>query len=204
MFSLLHICNTLFDTAYVFSPVCGFAPQIYAGTINYNPILSLLTIFANILKLFPSKDPVNTMLIYQFCFCIVVHFYLIRAQLSQNTESTHRKAETSPFGEILPNFRSIYRYFIISVFGFVVVLGVLDNLKYTHFFIKAALAIETLVSILQIKLVEKKQSAKILSFVLLSGDIIKTILFIVKFSAPKEFIFATVIQLSVNLYLLFR
>jgi hypothetical protein len=205
---------TLFDAAYVFAPIYGFIPQIYSNSINYNPILSLLTIFANILKLFPSKN-VSSVLIYQFIFCIFVHFYLIRSQITKKAtnkdisgnvkERNKNVIENSILeysNQIIPNFRSIYRYIIFSTFSFVILLSVLDNLKYSYLFLKAALLIETAVSILHIKLLDRKRSIKLLSFVLLLGDCIKTALFYFKFSAPKELIVATLIQLSVNVYLL--
>lgn len=201
---LQKIFYMAFDAAYIFAPICGFIPQIYHGCINYNPLLSLLTIFSNILKLFPSEERISTVLLYQFCFCILVHFYLIRAQLSETDGTQQKNGVSHPFKEILPNFRKIYRFFLISIFSFVILLGILDNLKFSHLFMKTALLLETAVSIMHIKLLERKQSLKLLSVVLLLGDLAKTVLFVVKFTVPKELIIATLIQLSVNVYLVVR
>lgn len=223
MFGIKETGVALFNIAYVFAPACGFLPQIYHGNIDYNPILSLLTIFSSILKLFPSQEKVSTVIIYQFCFAIILHFYLIRAQMpdstshsfialfknsndSKFTQNSSTSANKSLQKDFLPVFRKIQRYLIIFVLSFIMFLGILDSLSYTYLFMKAALIIEILISLLHIKLIKKKDNLKILSLVLLFGDIAKTFVLLYKFrlEVPSELIIASLAQMFINLYLAIR
>jgi len=225
MFVLKEIAQTLFKVSYVFAPCAGFLPQLYHGKIDYNPILSLLTIFCNILKLFPSQEKLSTVLIYQFCFSIILHFYLIRAQLKTVSINDNSSIESSPknsdliesnfvlsnFGffsiDVIPRFRKMYKHLIYYVLSFIAIIGVLDRFDYSHLFMKASLLLEIVISLLHIKLIKTKSNLKILSLVLLIGDLAKATILTYQFNiseVPRELILSALAQFFINLYLYVR
>lgn len=196
--SFQTVINSLFNIGYVFSPAYGFIPQLYSGNVTYNPILSLLTIFSSVLKLFPSEQKVTGTLQNQFFFCILVHIYLIHKQVP------NIKNVSLPVFNAMPYSRAIFRYFSATIGSFILLVAFLNMYGFSSLFLKLSILIEVTISILHVKFQEKKANFVFFLCILTLGDMLKIFLFLVQFSAPIEIVITTTFQLAVNFYLLFN
>lgn len=186
------LLTSIFDTAYIFSPTIGFLPQLYSGNITYNSHLSMLTIIANLLKLFSCKD---VTLIYQFVVCIFLHLYLLSLHAKQSKKPAFTDLETSRMYPI--------KHIATGILFFIALLRLVDSISFLY--AKLAVLVETTISILHVKMYTRRAGSckphELFVFWIV-GDFAKIILMLTKYNAAIEYVLGTFMQILINFYVL--
>lgn len=202
--------TTVFDLAYIFSPVVGFIPQLYRQEITYNASLSVLTILASILKIFSYKDSntstahqdtkASSTMMAQFIICIVLHMHLLNLRFKQDKTPPRN----TPVSHLLARMKNSNRWIVTGVVGIVMILKFFNILPFTSLFMKVAVAIEILIAILHIKYYSDTKSKPVeLFMVWIIGDLIKMYLMYMRYTSPLECYLGVVVQILINLYVFF-
>ena len=128
------------SSLFVFSPQSlDLFPSYTPANLTYNSTISILTITANILKLFsatPTKT--DTIMIYQFAVCTVLQILLMNLIYQKHMQT--RKLNI-PVSSILMRTKHSPKLLITGMFGFIILVRILDEMRYSFLFMKAVVCI---------------------------------------------------------------
>jgi len=190
----------VFDVGYILSPIVGFLPQIYTRNITYNPIMSLLTIVANLLKIFSrGSGETDTIMLYQFAVCTLLHLLLLTARLKQLKSPA---ATDMPYPNALTRIKHLNQWIVAGVAGLILLLRMLDAAGVAVFFMEIAVAIEIMIALLHIKYYRGASKPIELFAVWILGDAIKMYLMYRRYECPVACYMGALAQIGVNLYVL--
>lgn len=197
--------SLLFDIGYVISPVIGFIPQMYTGNITYEPLLSVLTVTANILKIFSGKvNEIDQRMTYQFIICIGLHIYLLnrRNSVQKKFPSSSIMDSITDNTALLKNFSKIMT---LCTLVFIAFLKLFDFLGFSSLFMKFSVVIDILISFFHLKYYgDSENKPKELFFVWIIGDLAKLGLMAMKYKCPIECFASGLVQIIINMYVLVR
>lgn len=193
--------SLLFDIGYVISPLIGFIPQIYTGNLTYEPLLSILTVVTNILKMFSSREnEIDQRMTYQFIICIGLHLYLLNKR-----NLTQKRFPVLSFLDdtvLLKNISKIVSLFILILISS---LKLIDFLGFSFIFMKLSIGIDILISLLHLKYYGSSETKpKELFLMWILGDLGRLGVMTMKYKCPIECFVSVLIQIAINLYVLLR
>lgn len=195
------ILHSILDIIYVISPIFAFLPQIFRKKILYSPLLSLLSIVSSIIKIMHYKiHSYNIILLYQFIVILLVHIYLIK-----NYRNPLRNFELMFFPSSLCLKYGLFSCALTFVFGLGFMFNFFYIFNYGHFFGDLACILDVFITFLQLLIYTDAKSKITESFIVwIVGDAIKIILLVFFYKSPMEYCIATVLQILMNTFTLFK
>lgn len=196
------LLKNLFDLLYIFSPILAFIPQIRSKNITYDSTLSLLTIFTNILKLFPTKNSIDTIVMYQFVLCIALHIFLLNIKAKQSKLISLDNQFLS-ISNVLLKTKYFTQWIVGFVSSFVLILKVLEFYGLSEQFLKISIFIDILIAILHVKIYskDKKKPVELFAFWIV-GDLIRLYIMYTLYNYTVEYYLGVFGQLFINSYVL--
>lgn len=198
------VLSSLFDICYILSPVLGFLPQLYSKRISYEPLLSVLSVLANILKIFSSKNTeTDPVMLYQFATVAILHLLLLKIRFNQIKLDSSPVTIDLPYSTLLRT-KHLGQGAIYAIAAFFILLKIVDSTSIALFFMEIAVAIEVLISILHVRYYTKGnlKPRELFAFWIL-GDTIKLYLMYIKYEKCPLICYGGILaQIGVNLYVL--
>lgn len=192
--------ETVGSVFYISSPAVAFAPQIWRGAILFSPLLSLLTIISNIVKIFHFQtEHYSIVLLYQFILLVMLHFYLIH-----NYRLPLQHIERRIFRPEVCLKHGLMSVSAALVAGAVTCVYIMLLFGYGFVFGRLASALDVFITFLQLiiyKNTNNKPSELFATWIV--GDLVKLLMMTIIYKAPIAYNVSIVIQLLMNAYVLF-
>ncbi|WUR04843.1 putative transporter [Vairimorpha necatrix] len=198
-----------FSVLFCVSPIVGFIPQILTQKIIFPELLSSLTIIANILKIFHfrEKSSLSSVIPLQGIFTIILHsclLYFNKSLYSVTEEKIMKKLKITN--------KQLYFSYILLVAVSTHLIG--SFIRSFEFCGLLSLIFEVSVNSIQlliekqnkeviIETTKKVRSQKELYLVWIVGDICR-IFFMISVDTPYVYSVASLIQLGIDGYLLYK
>lgn len=191
----------LFNIFFVLSPLLAFLSQILSNNILYSPLLSLLSALSCFIKIFQYRiSQYDIVLLYQFVTVLLLHAYLL-----SNYRLPLRQIELKVFLPALYARHGLVSTALILTVGALTCLNFLYLVGMGYLFGTIATLLDVFITFLQLLIYKDSPVKPTDSFVVwLAGDSLRLYLLLLVYKSPIEYSLATVAQMAMNGYVLYR
>jgi hypothetical protein len=193
--------ESLLNVLYIVCPTVGFLPQIWTRKILFSPLLSLLIIFCNILKVFHyNYKQFNIVILYQSIMLIGLHFYLIK-----NYNSPLSPLELRVFTPKMYMKHGLLKCALAFIISFVFMINFINIFGLGYVFGNFACVFDLFITALQLVIYKNNENKPLELFVIwVIGDIAKALSMLLVYKAPLEYVVTVVLQMAMNIIVILQ